>query len=254
VTGAFYEPKDGQFIPSELTRGPWDSGAQHAGPPSALIGRALERCQPREGMRLGRIAIDILAPVPLAPLTVEARVVRPGRSVELLEAALAGPDGDLMRASAWRVAAGDVRLDDESAPPPGPEHGRERDFFPTGEDVGYHTAMEYSFIKGGFLEPGPATVWMRMRGPLVEGEQPSPVERLLVVADVGNGISAVLDWREFLFINTELTVHLLRPPEGDWVGVDAVTYLDGVGLAESVLWDERGRIGRGAQTLLVRRR
>jgi hypothetical protein len=74
------------------------------------------------------------------------------------------------------------------------------------------------------------------------------------VADVGNGVSAVLDWRRYLFINTELTVHVLRPPVGEWVGVDAVTHLDGVGLAESVLWDERGRVGRGAQTLLVRQR
>jgi hypothetical protein len=95
---------------------------------------------------------------------------------------------------------------------------------------------------------------MRQRGPLVEGEQPSPLERLMVVADVGNGVSAVLDWREYLFINTELTVHLLRPSEGEWVGVDAVTRVDGVGLAETVLWDGRGRLGRGAQTLLVRRR
>ena len=255
MTGAFYEPRDGQLVPSELTRGPWDPNAQHAGPPSALIVRALERCRPREGLRLGRISIDILGPVPLAPLTVEARVVRPGRSVELLEATLAGPGGELMRASAWRAAAGDLSLPDgDGKPPPGPEHGKAGDYFPTGEDVGYHTAMEYSFVKGGFLEPGPATVWMRMRGALVAGERPSPLERLMVVADVGNGISAVLDWREYLFINTELTVHLLRPPEGDWIGVDAVTRVDGLGLAESVLYDERGRIGRGAQTLLVRRR
>src|SRR3954462_10234103 len=84
VPGAFYEPKDGGFVPSELTRVPWDPNAQHAGPPSALICRALELCEPREEMRVGRIAIDILGPVPLAPLRVEARVVRPGRSVELL--------------------------------------------------------------------------------------------------------------------------------------------------------------------------
>jgi hypothetical protein len=207
-------------------------------------------------MRLGRIAIDILGPVPLAPLEVSASVVRPGRSVELLAATLSGPDGELMRASAWRVAVGSEvagGLPDD-APPPGPEHGRERDFFPTGDEHGYHTAMEYSFVRGGFLEPGPATVWMRQRGPLVEGEQPTPIERLLVVADVGNGISAVLDWREHLFINTELTVHVLRPPEGEWIGVDAVTRVDGGGLAESVRYDERGRVGRGAQTLLVRQR
>jgi hypothetical protein len=253
VTGAFYAVDGDSLIPSELTRGPWDPGAQHAGPPSALLARALERCEPREGMRIGRITVEILGPVPLAAITTSARVVRPGRSVELLEATLAGPDGDLMRASAWRVAAGDVRVESDP-PPPGPQEGRDRDFFPTGQDAGYHTAMEYRFVHGGFLERGPALVWMRMRGPLVEGERPSPLERLMVVADVGNGVSAVLDWREFLFINTELTVHLLRPPEGDWIGLDAVTHLDGVGLAESVLWDERGRLGRGAQTLLVRRR
>jgi hypothetical protein len=253
TSDAFYRPQGATLIPSELTRGPWDPDAQHAGPPSALLARALERCEPREGMRIGRITVEILGPVPLAPLTVEASVARPGRSVELLEGSLAGPGGEVMRASAWRVASGDVRVESDP-PPPGPGQGRERDFFPTGQARGYHTAMDYRFVRGGFLEPGPALVWMRMHGPLVEGEQPSALERLMVVADVGNGVSAVLDWREFLFINTELTVHLLRPPEGDWVGVDAVTYLDGVGLAESVLWDERGRIGRGAQTLLVRRR
>jgi hypothetical protein len=250
---AFYRAEGERLIPSELTRGPWDPDAQHAGPPSALLARALERCEPREGMRIGRITVEILGPVPLAPLTVDASVVRPGRSVELLEASLATPDGEVMRASAWRVAAGELRVESDP-PPPGPEQGRDRDFFPTGEQFGYHTAMEYRFVRGGFLEPGPALVWMRMRGPLVEGERASPLERLMVVADVGNGVSAVLDWREFLFINTELTVHLLRPPEGDWVGVDAATHLDGVGLAESVLWDERGRLGRGAQTLLVRKR
>jgi hypothetical protein len=256
VAGAFYEPSGGRLIPSELTRGPWDPGAQHAGPPSALLARALERCEPREGMRIGRITVEILGPVPLAPLATEASVVRPGRSVELLAASLSGPDGEVMRASAWRVAVGDQRLAEDDEPPPGPDQGGERDFFPTGEEQGYHTAMEYRFIRGGFLEPGPALVWMRQRGPLVEGEQPSPLERLMVVADVGNGVSAVLDWREYLFINTELTVHLFRLPVGEWVCLDAVSRIDpsGIGVAESVLWDESGRLGRGNQALLVARR
>ena len=114
--------------------------------------------------------------------------------------------------------------------------------------------MDYRFVSGGFLEPGPATVWMRMRCALVEGEQPTPLQRVLVAADSGNGVSAALDWREHLFINTDLSVHLLRPPVGEWVCLDAVTYVDGLGLSDTALWDERGRIGRAAQTLLVRRR
>ena len=130
------------------------------------------------------------------------------------------------------------------------------EFFATGQDVGYHTAMEWRSVDGGFLEPGPATVWMRMGCPLVAGEEPTPLQRTLVAADVGNGISAVLDWRRYLFINVDLTVHLERMPEGEWVCVDAVTLpqRNGIGTAESVLSDERGRIGRAAQALLIAER
>jgi hypothetical protein len=255
VADAFYSQDGDRFVPSELTRGPWDPQAQHAGPPSALIGRALERCDPRDGMRLGRVTFEILRPVPLAPLEVSARVVRPGRSVELLEATLSGPQGELVRARAWRLVPGELRLEgDGGAPQAGPQAGEESEFFPTGEPVGYHTAMEYRFISGGFTEPGPATVWMRMRVPLVEGEQPTPVQRVLVAADSGNGVSAALDWRRYIFINTDLSVHLMREPRGEWVCLDAVTHVDGLGLADTALWDEGGRIGRAVQTLLVRPR
>jgi len=116
--------------------------------------------------------------------------------------------------------------------------------------------MECRFIAGGFVEPGPATVWLRMRQPLVAGEAPSPLQRTLIAADVGNGVSATLDYQRYLFINVDLTVHLERMPVGEWVCVDAVTLPQphGVGTAESVLSDQSGRIGRALQTLLVAER
>ena len=116
--------------------------------------------------------------------------------------------------------------------------------------------MEWRSVQGGFLESGPATMWMRQKVPLVAGEEPSPLQRLLVVADVGNGISAVLDWRSYIFINVDLTVVLERMPEGEWICVDAVTRPreTGVGSAESELSDRRGRVGRGIQTLLFAER
>jgi hypothetical protein len=253
---AFYERDGGAFVPSELTRGPWDPRAQHAGPPSGLLGRAVEA----PGTLVGRITIEVLRPVPLAPLAVASEVVRPGRNVELVEAVLTEAGGDprpIARALAWRLRIDDgvAALPDEP-PPPGPDAGSERPFFPTGQDVGYHTAMDYRFVAGAFTEPGPARVWMRMRQPLVAGEPVSPLGRVLVAADSGNGVSAALDYARHVFINTELTVHLVREPAGEWVHLDAVTRVGphGVGLSETILHDETGRLGRAAQTLLVRRR
>jgi Thioesterase-like superfamily len=255
VTDAFYRLDGDMATPSELTRGPWDPGSQHAGPPSALLARALERCDPREGMRIARVTVEILAPIPIEPRTVGARVVRPGRSVEMLEASLEGQDGELMRARGWRLAEGDITADWEpDEPPPGRENAEALEFFPTGESVGWHTAMEIVFSRGRFLEPGPGVAWMRPRVALVEGEEITPLQRVMLAADAGNGISAPLDWQTHIFINTDLTVHLLRPPVGEWVCLDSVTHVDGLGMTDTALWDERGRIGRAAQTLLVRGR
>jgi Thioesterase-like superfamily len=259
VLDAFFVPDGERFVPTELTRGPWDPDAQHAGPPAALIGRALERCGGPDGKQVGRVTFEILRPVPIEPLRVEARVARPGRSVELLEAELSDERDTLIRASAWRLRTQVIELDPPAPaapPPPGPAEARESDFFPTGNEFGYHTAMEWGFVEGGFLEIGPATVWMRMRHPLVAGEEPSPLQRVLVAADSGNGVSAAVDFGRFLFINTDLSVHLYRMPAGEWVCLEARTFPDeqGVGLADTALYDEQGRIGRGAQTLLVRAR
>lgn len=259
---AFFTPDGDRFVPSVLTRGPWDPDAQHAGPPAALIGRALERCEPRESADLARVTYEILRPVPIAPLRVSARVARGGRSVELLEAELSAEDGmPLIRATAWRIRTGAVDLPPDlpgtaATPPAGPEHAERKPFFDTGHDEGYHTAMEIRFVRGGFREPGPATAWMRPRVPLVTGEEPTALQRVLVAADSGNGISALLDPSRYLFINTDLTVHLHRMPEGEWVCLDAVTLPErhGIGMADTALWDQRGRLGRALQSLFVAER
>jgi hypothetical protein len=163
-----------------------------------------------------------------------------------------------MRVRGWRLRTKPVELPDLPAPEPpvSLDEAEPRDFPPTGQAVGYHTAMDYRFVSGAFQEPGPATVWMRMRQPLVDAEPPSPLQRVLTAADSGNGVSATLDWGRFLFINVDLSVHLERMPAGEWVCLDAVTLpqVNGVGVADTLLLDERGRIGRALQTLLVAER
>jgi hypothetical protein len=269
---AFFVPEDDGYAPTELTRGPWDPDSQHAGPPAGLIGREIERLDGGADRHVGRITFEILRPVPIAPLRVEAHVVRPGRSVELVEARLSDSDGPVVSATAWRLRSAEVEIppgvSSADGPgligtspstlrpgfaPPGVDQAQPGRFPPTGQDVGYHTAMEYRFVRGGFAEPGPALVWMRMRQPLVAGEEPSPLQRVLVAADSGNGVSATLDWTRYLFINVDLTVHLHRPLEGEWVCLDAITVAEpgGVGLADTALYDDLGPIGRADQTLLI---
>jgi Thioesterase-like superfamily len=265
VPDSFYEPDGELYVATELTRGPWDPGAQHAGPPAALIGREIERLGGgRIGAdgppaQVGRLTYEIVRSVPIAPLRVQAEIVRPGRRVELVRATLSDEAGEaLINAQGWRVRLERVDFDPPGsiAPPPGPECGEPGDFFPTGHDLGYHSAMEYRFIAGGFREPGPATAWLRMGVPLLPDEEPSPLQRVLAAADSGNGVSASLDWQRFLFINVDLTVHLHRMPAGEWVCLDAVTFPEttGVGMADTRLLDERGQIGRAVQTLLVAER
>jgi hypothetical protein len=255
VPESFYEADGDLYVSTGLTRGPWDPDAQHAGPPAALLGREVERLEDAESFHVARITYEILRAVPIAPLRVEARVTRPGRRVQLVEGTLADEEGVVIRATAWRLRTSPVKLPDlpRAEPPQGPENGVPGDFPEVGYDVGYQGAMESRFVKGAFMEPGPATVWMRMRYPLVAGEQPSPMQRVLAAADSGNGVSATLDWRRFLFINVDLSVHFERMPVGEWVCLDAVTrpQSNGVGVADTQLFDERGRIGRALQSLLV---
>ena len=252
---AFYVSHGSGFESTELTRGPWDEGSQHAGPPCALLGRELDGAGRIAG-QLVRITYEILRPVPIARLEAHAEVVRPGRSVEMVEGTLSHEGEDVIRARAWRIRTAALELDRDPEEPdrvPGPEQAGGGEFFPVPWNAGYHTAMDVKFVEGAFTEPGPARAWMRMRVPLIEGEEPSPRDRVLVAADSGNGVSAPLDYRRWIFINTDLTVNLRRLPEGEWVCLDAVTYADrhGIGMSDTALHDRRGMIGRATQALLI---
>ncbi len=257
---SFYEPlADGVWRSTVHTTGPWDASSQHGGPPSALLGRAIEGCEPRPELMVARVTVEILGPIPVAELTVRSRVVRPGRRIELVEAELGDAAGrPCARATAWRVlrAPADVSVPDRRpAPLPVPTH-------PTTEQLsaawgsavdGYLSAVEWRGVSGSFAEPGPGVVWTRLLHTLVPDEEPSGLQRLLAVADSGSGISSELDLATTYFINPELTVHLHREPVGEWVCLDASTSITpgGTGLATTVLSDVDGPLGVGAQSLLV---
>jgi Thioesterase-like superfamily len=254
---SFYLPLgEDRWLATKHTTGPWDPGAQHGGPPSALLGRAITRCEPRPDMVVARFTAEILGAVPVDELTVRARVLRPGRSVELVEAVAAAGGRDVIRATAWRV----LRTTSDSVPAEHPEPpplpSSESTLAVRGWVDGYLSSIDWRMTRGAFGKPGPATAWTRMRYPLVPDEQPGPLERVLIVADSGNGLSGTLDITGWYFINPELTVHLHREAAGEWVLIDARTTISagGAGLATTTLCDQHGPIGTGAQSLLIKAR
>lgn len=263
MSGAIFELDGELFVPSELARGPWSPDAQHGGAPAALVARCVEESEGGAEMFVARLTIELLRPVPLSPLRVSTRLSRPGRKVQLVEAALFAGDLEVVRASALRIRRAEVPLPPGlptfGEPPPPPGQGRDR-LPPWHLDpsfVGFHShAVEHRFVAGGFDRPGPASDWIRLRVPLVAGEPTPPLARVAAAADFGNGISWVLSKNDgYVFINPDLTIYLHRLPAGEWVCLEAATHVQphGVGLAESRLWDEQGVIGRAAQSLLLER-
>jgi acyl-coenzyme A thioesterase PaaI-like protein len=257
---AFFVPLgDGRFDSTVHTIGPWDRGLQHAGPPSALLARAIERETAGWPGVVTRVTVDLLGPVPVAELEIRSEVLRTGRSVELVKAELASGGRVAARATAWRVRRTELELpalpaDHDDAPgedvPPFPDAESE---LPVGWGGGYLHAMEWREARGSWGPPGAAAVWGRMRYPLVAGEEPTGLQRLMAIADSGNGVSYVLPFESWVFINPDLTVHLAAEPRGEWICLDARTRVDGAGfgLASSRLFDQDRLVARGAQTLYV---
>jgi Thioesterase-like superfamily len=213
----------------------------------------MEGCEPRQDMIIARFTCEILGAIPVGELSVAVRLARPGRSVELLEATASAGGREVARASAWRVRRTASVTVPSRLPAPGRLPDEQSALPPAGWADGYLSAIEWRAVRGGFTSPGPATVWARMRYPLVPDEEPSALQRVLAVADSGNGASWELDLTRWHFINPELTVHLHREAAGEWICLDAHTTISpgGAGLATSVLSDLDGPVGVGAQSLLV---
>ncbi|HEX4806474.1 MAG TPA: thioesterase family protein [Conexibacter sp.] len=260
MTEAVYLPEGrDRFAPTDLARGPWDPDAQHGGAPAALIARAIERTESVVQMDVVRITYELLRPVPLAPLELGARVLRDGKRVQLVEASLRAGGQEVVRATALRIRRAAVPAPPQAEEPPphgGPAGGALLEP-PAQRPVSFAwSAMEIRFAAGSFWEVGPAFAWFRLRHPLVAGEQPSPLQRLAAAGDFGNGIATAVSWATHVFINPDLTLYVQRLPDGEWVGLDAVTRLGGagVGVSDALLYDERGRVGRAQQGLYVAER
>jgi hypothetical protein len=254
----YFIPDGDRFIATESTRGPWSREHQHGGPPSALLTRAMERLVGDDAL-LTRLTFDLLRPVPIAPLTVHAELVRAGTKVRRLQASLVTVDGTVVvQAAAVAIRTAKVlpaSLGEDETAPTSVETGRPFEFRFFRDTIGYHTSVETRIVRGQWGK-GPVAAWMRPRVSLVGGEVTSPLQRLMIVADSASGVAVVVDPAHYTFVNADLTVAVHRLPEGDWICLDAATVAEahGVGLTRARLWDARGAVGVSLQSCIAERR
>ena len=265
---AYYLPLgDGRFEPTDATTSPWDPGAQHGGPPTALLATCLDDAFGQPTMRVARISMDFLGPLPRAVVRVETRLVRPGKRVQLSEATMWAGDREVATARVWHLATtgaapdadGTGGLDGGSSssqvgvPADLPEPQPQRYFSAEGT-WGYGRATEWRMLSGGFGgTTGSGDVWTRLRIPLIAGRALDGLARFAVIADSANGLSAPKSINDWWFIPPGVTMHLHRYPVGEWVRLTAVSDPgeDGIGLTEGTLADAVGRCGTVSQPLLV---
>ena len=255
MTDAFYIPDGDRYLATEHTRGPWSPKHQHGGPPAALIAHVIEAAAPE--FTIARITVDFLRPVPIDRLGVRVETLRAGSKVQRVSGTLLHGETVVAHAMVTLVRATGADApsvrDETLLPPPDRSEPFQFPFFR--EPSGYHTAMESRLALGRFGR-GRVAIWMRQRLPLLPDTAPSPVERVLVAADSGSGVSAGIEHASHTAINFDLTVALHRPLEGEWVGLDSVSTYEpaGLGLADTRVLDVRGPIGRVLQGLVIERR
>jgi hypothetical protein len=260
ASSAFFIPDGDRFLATPHGRGPWAAHHLHAGPPAALLARAIERAVADDpALMVTRLTLELMAPVPEGAVEVSTSVLRSGRSTRRIEATLSAGGRVAVRAMgvAMRqepLAFPPVALDPHE-PLPDPERGAPFRFPVFAEGEGYPASVDARLVRGGYGQ-NPTAVWIRSRMALVAGEDLTPLQRVMIAADSGNGVAVVLDPGRYTFVNADLTVHLHRLPVDDWVCLEAVTAPEpnGIGLSTSRLFDRRGPIGIGVQGLLLARR
>ena len=254
---AFYDALNesgtsGNYRSTPATGGPWSPHLQHGGPPSALLVYTAERVAAaatgRADLVAVRFAAEFVGPVPVADLSIAAKVVRAARSAVLVEATLNVDGRDCLAARVWLVRGADTG---HIAAPPTPQPE------PAGTGLGagfpYGEHIEWRVVRGGLRTPGPGAVWARPQIDLVDGRVPSGLQRAALIGDSASGISSELDWSVWSFLNVDLDVHLARPMRGDWLLMDAATQLgpSGSALTRSLLSDADGPLGSTLQTLVL---
>ena len=243
---------------SHYAAGPWDATMQHGAAPSCLITHAAENLPTAVPMRVARVTSELMKPVPVAPLTVQAHVVREGRKLQLCAVSLLADGVEVARGAVLKLRRIDHGYQQDIAQPkldlPLPQEGQAR--ITIGKNNPFLSGLSTAVVRGSFETTGPAACWFRADRPIIEGQKISPAMRAVIAGDFCNGASTLLPFKAWTFLNADLTISLARDPVGEWILLDAETWLgpDGSGIAFANLADTTGYFGRAIQSVLIDKR
>lgn len=255
---AIYHIDGHHILTSPHAAGPWNATMQHGSAPSALVTWLAEEMPTASPMQVTRVTIDLLRPVPVAPLTFETEVLREGRKIQLCGIRLSANGVVVVRATVLKIRTQAQTLPPDIIEPPVtvPLPDQVALAEPSFVSSPFVTGMSIRAVHGGFRTLGPGAIWYRADRAIVEGAAISQVMRAVIAADFSNGSSAVLPFDHWTFLNADLSVSLARPPVGDWILLDSESWIgpDGTGLAASKLADIQGYFGRAVQSLVIEKR
>jgi len=244
-----------RFRATEHTSGAWAETEQHIAPMVGLLVHEVERVVGDDGKVLGRLSMDIFGVIEVDDFEVAVEVVRPGRTIALVEATVTRNGRTVVVARLWRLQPRDTSPVAGGAPAalPAPDSMPAWDM-PGVWPGGFIRSVEVR--RSPDARPGRGQAWLRTDLDLVEGEKASEIARWAGLLDAANGIVVRESPDTWLFPNVDLTLHLHRQPAGEWVGLDTTVVFgdDGLGVTESVLHDADGPVGRMAQVLTLRPR
>ncbi|MFB9267726.1 thioesterase family protein [Bradyrhizobium erythrophlei] len=253
-----FRPDGNRVVTSPDAAGPWDPRMQHGSAPATLVVWAAEAIATPVPMRVARVTIDLMRPVPVAPLLIESEVLREGRKIQLCGVRLKADDVVVVSASVLKIKQQVAELPPDIADLPVEVPGPDQC---TAEPANFANSPFVKCIsmraaRGRFGQIGPGAIWFRVDHPLIAGSPVSQAMRAVVASDFSNGVSPVLDFKRWTFINADLTVNLAREPVGEWILLDGQSWIgpDGAGLAMSRLADRQGYFGRAIQSLVIERR
>jgi len=239
------------IVPTQLCGGPWDVGAQHGSAVAGVLARAVESVETIVPMRPARFTVDLLSRVPLTPMRQEVEVVKMGKQIAVVDARLFSDDRVVARASCLLIRDGaelvfpsDVNVPGEPpAPPTSSSSPSPGDLF---SFPGFWNAMDYIRSRGEMAGGEPASAWLRLRCRVAAGEDPTAFQRLAVAADMGSGIAGFLPFDRFRTINADISLHVLRLPTTEWIGLDGNTRIetDGIGQSAAALFDGGGMVAQ----------